>query len=602
VPDLSQSSHRAERLLVPAAFITCLGNSIQLTAAALLVLQAERSTLAVGWLFIVVAIPQALLSLLFGRLADRFDRRWLCVACDLTGASAALVLPVWLLLGGPAGIGAYVSNFVLAIVAALFMPASNALIRERVRPERLGAFNANFEIATQAGTLLSTAVGGFMVQWFGAEPLFFFNAATFLASASCMLALGRRPAQAPVEQGVAAAGPGASPDGPPLARLGLLYALGNVVTTVWNTIIVVLVIEVLRQGAGVLGVVDALAGVGILLAAASYKWISPRMANLRLALVGYLSCAALLVLEPFGLVGVVLCVPLAALAFGLARVAARTLLMSAVPHSHAGRVFGATNAFGLAFSVAVTLAISNVVDRTEVRYGFLMLALVVGATALATVAALRHARVAHETGAPSRVVDSHPGAATLQGRMDADDLAPLLAFLARLNVSGVLRITNDPFQGTVCLEHGRVIGATFETETGVDALEAIALLMVDQGRFAFTEAVVEDQRNLSVDPDRVLSHLGDLTQERARLSWLVPSLTAIPRVAVREPARDGSVILDSGVLRLLLLADSRRTVADLVRTAPRAAATFRQLGQLVELELAEMEPASNGHNTRRRGE
>src|SRR6476620_9347028 len=87
---------RAERLLIPATFITSLGNNIQLIAAALLLVRAEQTMLAVGWLFIAVAAPQAVLSPFFGRVADRFDRRTLWVCCDLAGALAALALPIGL--------------------------------------------------------------------------------------------------------------------------------------------------------------------------------------------------------------------------------------------------------------------------------------------------------------------------------------------------------------------------------------------------------------------------------------------------------------------------------------------------------------------------
>jgi Major Facilitator Superfamily len=391
---VSPSSSRAERLLVPAAFVTCLGNSVQLTATALLVLKAEGSTLAVGWLFIAVAIPQALLSLLFGRLADRFDRRTLCIICDLTSALAALALPLWLLLGGPANLAAYLASFALAAISALFVPASNALIKERIRQERLGPFNANFEIATQAGTLLSAAVGGFMIQFFDVKPLFFFNAATFLASAVCLLALGSRAGRSSVAHGDASLSVQPTSSGAPLARLGLLYAVGNVVITVTNTILVVLVINVFHQGAGILGVADALAGIGIMFAAASYKRISARFANLPIVCAGYVGCAVLIALEPIGVATLLICIPLAGLTFGLARVAARTQLMTAVDESQAGRVFGATNAFGLAFAAAATVVISGLADHTEVPYAFVALGAFVALITAVTTATLRrpHAR------------------------------------------------------------------------------------------------------------------------------------------------------------------------------------------------------------------
>ena len=50
---------RSERLLIPAAFVTSLGNNVQVIAGALLVLRADRTMLSVGWLFIAVAAPAA---------------------------------------------------------------------------------------------------------------------------------------------------------------------------------------------------------------------------------------------------------------------------------------------------------------------------------------------------------------------------------------------------------------------------------------------------------------------------------------------------------------------------------------------------------------
>jgi MFS family permease len=374
-----RGSRRIERLLLPATFVTNLGNSIQLTAASIVMLQVAHSTLAVGWLFVAYAVPATLLSLLFGPLVDRFDRRTLCMISDCASAVVAVALPVWLLSGGSPMVGIYVVTALLAAIGAMFMPASNALIKERVLDSRLGPFNANFEIATQAGTLLSTAIGGVLVQFYGASPLFFFNGATYVASMGFFLVMGRRIGRTDVlgePLPVTAA-----PVRAPLVRLGLLYALGQPIVVVVNTLIVVLLLQTFGQKAGVLGIADSLAGVGIIAAAALYKTVASRIPNLRIVLLGYVLCAIVLALEPrFGVGVFLLLYPVGALMFGIARVAARTMLLHAVPESIAGRVFGVTNAVGLAFSVAATVAIARLVDRTEVQNGYLALALIVACT------------------------------------------------------------------------------------------------------------------------------------------------------------------------------------------------------------------------------
>lgn len=370
------SARRAERLLLPATFVTSLGNNIQLIAAALLLVRTERTMLAVGWLFIAVAAPQAVLSPFFGRLADRFDRRTLWLGCDLAGALAALALPVGLAAGGPVKTVVYAANLALAVAATMFVPVSAGLIKERVRPSELRRFNAAYEIAMQAGMLLSASVGGFAVQWFGTTPLFAFNAATFLASAMCVFAVGRRPtvpAGAPESDRHDA--PAQMEGRPPTGWLILLYAQGNVVVTVFNALLPVLVVGELHRGSGVLGVADALGGTGFLLAAVAYRLISRRAGDLRIAVAGFLLCNVSLVLQPrYGVAGLMPLVLVGAWMFGQARIASRALLLAAAPESRTGRLFGLANACGLAGTVVVMLAVSVITDHSDTRYGFASLA------------------------------------------------------------------------------------------------------------------------------------------------------------------------------------------------------------------------------------
>jgi hypothetical protein len=63
---------------------------------------------------------------------------------------------------------------------------------------------------------------------------------------------------------------------------------------------------------------------------------------------------------------------------------------------------------------------------------------------------------------------------------------------------------------------------------------------------------------------------------------------AVPRIRRGESASNQPVTVDREALRLLLLFDPARTVADLVRLCG-AASTLRHLGQLVRFEIAELE-------------
>jgi MFS family permease len=415
---------RAERLLIPAAFVTALGNNVQLIAGALLVLRTDRTMLSVGWLFIAVAAPQVLLSPLFGRWADRYDRRRLWVGSDLTSAVVALALPLWLYMGGADGPGIYAANLGLAIVSALFFPASAALIKERVRPEQLSGFSANYEMATQAGMFLSATIGGLCVQAFGAVPLLLMNSGTFLFSAVCVLAVGRGPARTPhAEHAADAETPPPAADRPRLGWQIVLFAQSSVVVTVFNALLPKLVLGVFQRGAGTYGAIDALGSLGFLGATWSYRALSPKLGDLRISLAGYALCAVLFAFEPdLGVAGLFPTVLFGAFMFGHARIASRNLLMSSVDARHVGRVFGRANGGGLGATIVVMLLVAELTDHTDCTYGFAATALLSAAAVSACAVRLTRRPGSGRTRAADAWTDfpDAPNTATVNGAHEAE--------------------------------------------------------------------------------------------------------------------------------------------------------------------------------------
>lgn len=406
--DAVRSSRLAERLLVPAGFVTTAGNAFQITAAAILVFHAEQTTLAVGWLFIAVSIPQVALALAFGKLVDKVDRRMLCVAADLVSAMTAFALPIWLWIGGPANLGSYIANFLLACTAALFMPASNGLIKERVRDERLGKFNSHFEMASNSGMLLASSLAGFLVIWFGATPLFVFNSLTFIVSAILVYAIGRKPAKAPVvaETTIDPSVPVEAPVHQPVKRLALLYANGNIGLMVANVILTTLILQTFNQGAWMIGVVDALAGAGFIIGAAMYGKVSKRFKGIHLAVLGTLGNLICLAIQPLHYIALMVAIPFAGFCFAQGRIAARTLLMRASPEDRVGRIFGGAQAVGLGLGVGATVALSALADATAVPYAFWGLAILQGAIVIGTYLSLAKPLSAQEKKQPAEVLEA----------------------------------------------------------------------------------------------------------------------------------------------------------------------------------------------------
>lgn len=376
-------ANKAEKLYVPAVFITNLGNNIQLIAASLLAYRSTGTTLSVGWVFIAAAMPQVLLSRYFGKVADRFDRRALCVAADAISALIAAALPLWIFLGGNSDVGAYVVAFLLSAVASLYMPASNALMKERMDPRRIGKFSARYEMASNVGYLASAAVGGVAVQIFGVKPLFFFNALTFIVSALLTWSVGSRP---PVEaeeeeEESGSAEPSAEQAAAVRAqrsrvlRFGMLFVVSSVVITVINTILLVLVIHKFKQGPGFLGVTDAVASIGFTLGAAHFGKLEERFDYRARILFGYVATGVIDILMPVSKFSLLPLIFAGGYTFGVGRLSTRTELMRSVDPKKTGRVFGTANAFGLGSALVATLVLSHVADTYSVTDSFTILGL-----------------------------------------------------------------------------------------------------------------------------------------------------------------------------------------------------------------------------------
>jgi len=380
----------AERLIIPASFITMSGNAFQITAASILVYHADANAVAVGWVFIALSLPGAALAWIFGKLVDKADRRALSVIADVSSAVIAFSLPVWLWSGGSRTIGSYVTTFLLACSAALFMPASNALVKERVADERLGRFNAHFELSTNAGMLVGSGLAGVLYVAFGPVPLFIFNAGTFLCSAVLTYLIGRKPpvtavVTQPEDEDAATPVPG----DPRVRRMALLYVNASLGLVVASPLLLVVILHNFHQGPWLVGVSDALAFVGFLIGAALFPKVSAKVSLLPLAVIAMLANVVLWCLEPLNYITLICLIPLGGIVYALTRIAARTLLTRASPHDKVGRIFGGTQAVGLALAVLVTVVLSWLADATRVQYAFWTLGAIQALLAIGAYLSLR---------------------------------------------------------------------------------------------------------------------------------------------------------------------------------------------------------------------
>jgi MFS transporter, DHA3 family, macrolide efflux protein len=130
--------------------------------------------------------PQALLVLVGGVLADRYDPRRMLVIGQLAQAGVLLLAAVaWSsgAHGAPVLLGIAVS---FGVASGLTMPSGNTLVRQIVAGDDLGTVLGWNQISGRAMRLLGAPAGGVLVAWGGPVTVMLVDAATFVAIAAVL--------------------------------------------------------------------------------------------------------------------------------------------------------------------------------------------------------------------------------------------------------------------------------------------------------------------------------------------------------------------------------------------------------------------------------
>lgn len=223
-----------------------------------------------GLSFVLVAtfVPSTALLLAGGVVSDRRSRRTTMLACDVVQAAAVGVLALVVALDVARLWHLALAGAVAGGASGFFLPASTALLPEVVPRELLVAANSlNTVSRLTAGRLAGPALGGLLVAAGGTGVAFAVDAVTFVVSALSLAALRPPPRAAPpvrepvlreAREGVAYC----------LARpwlrvsLAAFAVLNLCVSAPLAVLVPVYVREHLGLGAGALGLLFAVEGVG----------------------------------------------------------------------------------------------------------------------------------------------------------------------------------------------------------------------------------------------------------------------------------------------------------------------------------------------------
>jgi hypothetical protein len=228
------------RKLWVAASLSLFGDFFSYIALAWLVLELTGSSLALGAVLVVQAVPRALLMVVGGAWADRFSPRLTMLGS--MGLRAAFVAPLAVLVitGRVQMWEVYGISVVLGIVGAFFMPARTSILPKVVADHELEPGNAVLNVTGQASVIVGPVIGGIIVSAFGVGWAFAGDAACFAIGMLFVLWL-------PAASRAASSAP--HPDGGLGGQIaaGFRYAWNNIGIRV--TLIVIAIIDFGANGA-----------------------------------------------------------------------------------------------------------------------------------------------------------------------------------------------------------------------------------------------------------------------------------------------------------------------------------------------------------------
>jgi MFS family permease len=172
---------RNYRLFATGQMVSLLGNWMQVTAQDWLVLKlSHNSPSALGFVTALQFLPVLFLTLIGGKLADRFDKRRILLITAAAYALLATLMGV-LVVGGVIQLW-MVFCFAAAwgTVGAIDTPARQSFVSEMVGRDLLpNALSLNSAVFNSA-RIVGPAIGGLTIAFFGTGTAFVINAFTFI--------------------------------------------------------------------------------------------------------------------------------------------------------------------------------------------------------------------------------------------------------------------------------------------------------------------------------------------------------------------------------------------------------------------------------------
>jgi DHA3 family tetracycline resistance protein-like MFS transporter len=261
-------------LLWTGMAISMVGDGVYFVAIAWQVYEISNRPSALALVGVAWSLPQVLLMLLSGALADRFDRRRLMIAGDLIRCAAIATIGTLSITGRltvPLVIGLVV---VYGVGQAIFQPSFSAIVPTIVPGDLLIEANSLAQFVRPFSMmLLGPLIGGLLIAAFGAGWAFVFDGGTFAFSALMILLMRTRPEPRDADSGQRLMSEVAEGLRYVIAHRWLILAMVGATVSLlatwgpWETLVPYVIKNELHGGPTALGLVFGAGGLGSVAAA-----------------------------------------------------------------------------------------------------------------------------------------------------------------------------------------------------------------------------------------------------------------------------------------------------------------------------------------------
>ena len=169
-------------LYMSGRLVSLIGTGIQDVAVPLFILDITGSGTAMGAFMIITVAPRLILVPIAGVIGDRVNRKWIMVWMDFGRGITIMILVVLAFRSMITIPVLYLAQFTMALMNALFGPATMAMLPDIVEDENLVRANSILGSVNSISMIVGPGLGGVIYGLGGIQAVFLINSVSFLLS------------------------------------------------------------------------------------------------------------------------------------------------------------------------------------------------------------------------------------------------------------------------------------------------------------------------------------------------------------------------------------------------------------------------------------